>query len=89
MRTALEIERRILRLLSDIVDPNFAQTVDPQVSFFAYGMDSLAMVALGVQLSELLERTVTVDMIFDHSTPRELSEFLADPSSPEMWSVGP
>ena len=88
MITALEIEQRILRWTSEIVGPNFAQTVDPQESFFAYGIDSLAMVALGVQLSEWLGRTVSVDMISDHSTPRELAEFLADPSPPEVSSVG-
>jgi acyl carrier protein len=89
MTTALEIERRILLWLSDIVGPSFTQTIDPQVSFFAYGMDSLAMVALGAQLSELLGTTVSVDAIFDHATPRELAEFLAGPSPPEMSSVEP
>jgi len=79
MTTALEIERRILRWLSGIVGPNLAQTVDPQVSFFAYGLDSLAMVMLGDELSELLGKTIPVDMIFDHSTPRALAEFLAKP----------
>jgi acyl carrier protein len=87
--TAIEIEQHILRWLTDIVGPNLAQTVDPQVSFFAYGVDSLAMVMLGAQLSELLGRTVTDDMIFDHATPRDLAEFLAHPPLPEMSSVRP
>jgi len=87
MITALEIERMILRWLSDIVGPKLAQSVDPQESFFAYGVDSLAMVNLGTQLSESLRRSVSVDMILDHSTPRELAEFLADPPLPGTSSV--
>jgi len=85
---AVEIEQHILRWLSDIVGPNLAQTVDPQASFFGYGVDSLAMVMLAAQLSELLGRTVTADMIFDHATPRDLAEFLAHPPLPDVSSVG-
>jgi acyl carrier protein len=80
MTTAPEIERSILGWLSEIVGPGAAQTVDPESSFFDYGADSLALVRLGAYLSELFEKTVSVDVIFDHPTPRALAEFLADPS---------
>jgi acyl carrier protein len=80
MTTAPEIERSIVDWLSEIVGPGIAQTVDPESSFFDYGADSLALVKLGAYLGELFEKTVSVDMIFDHPTPRALAEFLADPS---------
>jgi acyl carrier protein len=80
MTTAPEIERSIVDWLSEIVGPGVAQTVDPESSFFDYGADSLALVKLGAYLGELFEKTVSVDMIFDHPTPRALAEFLADPS---------
>jgi acyl carrier protein len=89
MTTAPEIERSILGWLSEIVGPSVAQTVDPELSFFNYGVDSLALVRLGAYLSEWLGMTVSDDMIFDHQTPRALAEFLADPPSPEMPSDGP
>jgi acyl carrier protein len=80
MTTAPEIERSIVDWLSEIVGPGVAQTVDPESSFFDYGADSLALVKLGAYLGELFEKTVSVDMIFDHPTPRALAEFLADQS---------
>jgi acyl carrier protein len=49
-------------------------------AFFDYGADSLALVRLGAYLSELFEKTVSVDEILDHPTPKALAEFLADPS---------
>jgi acyl carrier protein len=79
MTTAPEIERSILGWLSEIVGPDAAQQVDPESSFFEYGADSLALVRLGVHLSQLFDKTVSVDMIFDHPTPRALADFLADP----------
>jgi acyl carrier protein len=81
MTTALEIERSILDWLSEILGPSAAQTVDPNSSFFDYGVDSLALIRLCAYLSERLGRTVSDDMILDHQTPRELAEFLADPTS--------
>jgi acyl carrier protein len=42
MTTASEIERSILGWLAEIVGPSVAQTVDPESSFFDYGVDSLA-----------------------------------------------
>ena len=80
MTTAPEIERSIVDWLSEIVGPGAVQTVDPESSFFDYGADSLALVRLGAYLGELFEKTVSVDMIFDHPTPRALAKFLADPS---------
>jgi acyl carrier protein len=77
MTTASEIEGWILRWLSDLVGPNVANRIDPQAPFFAYGVDSLALVKLGAQLSEWLGKTVSNDMMFDHASPRELAEFLA------------
>jgi acyl carrier protein len=81
MTTAPEIERSILGWLSEIVGPSAAQTVDPESSFFDYGVDSLALVRLGAYLSELLGKSVSDDMILDHPTPRGLAAFLADPPS--------
>jgi 4-hydroxyphenylalkanoate synthase len=78
MTTAPEIERSILGWLSEIVGPSVAQTVDPEASFFDYGVDSLAVVKLCAYLSERLGKTVSDDMILDHPTPRALAEFLAD-----------
>jgi acyl carrier protein len=77
MTAAREIERWILHWLSDLVGPNVAPTIDPQEPFFTYGVDSLALVRLGAQLSEWLGETVSDEMMFDHPTPRELAEFLA------------
>jgi acyl carrier protein len=77
MTTALEIERMILRWLSGVVGPKLGKSIDPQESFFAYGIDSLAMLNLGIQLSESLQRSVSVEEMLDHATPRELAEFLA------------
>jgi 4-hydroxyphenylalkanoate synthase len=81
MTTAPQIEQSILSWLSEIVGPSVAQTVDRESSFFDYGADSLALVRLGAHLSELFGKTVSVDMIFDHPTPRALAEFLADQPS--------
>jgi acyl carrier protein len=89
MTTVPEIERSILGWLAEVVGPNGAGTVDPESSFFDYGVDSLALVRLGAYLSEQLGRTVSDDMILDHQTPRELAEFLADTPSSEMSSAGP
>ncbi len=82
MMTAPEIERSIIGWLAEIVGPSVEQTVDPESSFFDYGVDSLALVKLGVYLSEQLGKTVSDDMIFDYPTPRKLAEFLADPGPP-------
>jgi acyl carrier protein len=89
MTKAPEIERSILGWLSEIVGPSVAQTVDPEASFFDYGVDSLALVRLGAYLSERLGKTVSDEMILDHPTPRELAGFLAEPSSPELSSDRP
>jgi acyl carrier protein len=78
MTTAPEIERSILRWLAEIVGPGTTQEVDPESSFFDYGADSLALVRLGAHLGDLFEKSVSVDDIFDHPTPRALAEFLAD-----------
>jgi acyl carrier protein len=80
MTTAPEIERSILGWLSEIVGPGTAQAIDPESSFFDYGADSLALVRLGAYLSELFDKNVSVDEIFEHPTPRALAQFLADPS---------
>jgi acyl carrier protein len=77
MTAALEIEQLILRSLSDVVGPNFAQSLDPEMPFFNHGIDSLAAVRLMARLSELLDRYVSIDLIFDYPTPRALAEFLA------------
>jgi acyl carrier protein len=81
MRSVLEIEQFILRSLSDIIGKDSAKTIDPQASFFDYGVDSLASVKLTAELSEFLGRYVSADMIIEYSTPRQLAEFLASPSS--------
>jgi acyl carrier protein len=81
MIAALEIEQMILRCLSDVVGPNFPQSFDPQTPFFNYGIDSLAAVRLMARLSELLDRYVPVDLIFDYPTPRALAKLLANSPS--------
>jgi acyl carrier protein len=77
MTTAPEIERSILAWMSEIVGPDVAKPLDPESSFFDYGADSLTLVRLGAHLSELIEKDVSVDEIFDHPTPRALADFLA------------
>jgi acyl carrier protein len=77
MTSAPDIEQFILRCLPDIIDSDSVRTLDPQASFFDYGLDSLASVKLTAQLSEFLRRYVSTEMILEHSTPRRLAEFLA------------
>jgi acyl carrier protein len=81
MTTALEYERLILRCLSDMVDVKYAQSIDPRVPFFDYGIDSVATVTLIARLSDLLGRYLPTEIVFDYPTPRELAEFLANSAS--------
>jgi acyl carrier protein len=81
MTTALEYERLILRCLSDMVDVKYAQSMDPRVSFFDYGIDSVATVTLIARLSDLLGRYLPAEIVFSYPTPRELAEFLANSAS--------
>jgi acyl carrier protein len=76
MFTQRKIEKWIVRRLSELIGPKFSKSIDPKATFFQYGLDSLAMVMLSEQLSELTGMVVSIEMIFDHPTPRELAEFL-------------
>ncbi len=77
MIAAPEIEQLILRSLSDVVGRNLTQSFDPETPFFDYGIDSLAAVRLMARFGELLDRYMSVDLIFDYPTPRALAQFLA------------
>jgi acyl carrier protein len=79
--TVLEYEQLVLRCLSETIDVNHAQSIDPQVTFFDYGIDSVAAVSLIARLSDLLGIYLPAEIVFDYTTPRELAEFLANSAS--------
>jgi acyl carrier protein len=77
-----EIERWLVCWLTNVLGPDFAHLVDPNESFFTYGLDSLAAVQLTMQLSEQLGAEVSIEAIFDHPSITELAEFLSGADVP-------
>jgi acyl carrier protein len=83
-RTKEEIERWLVRWLSETVGPDLVRTIDPGEPFSSYGLDSLAAVMLSEQVSDWLGWTVPVLSVFDYPCPAELAAFLASPTTPNL-----
>jgi hypothetical protein len=63
------------------------EAVPLDVSFFEAGGNSLLLLLLSEQLSELTSRELTVGELFQHSTVRAQTAFLTAPATPSAPSA--
>ncbi len=78
---------RVLRAWAEALDIEI-EAVPLDVSFFEAGGNSLLLLLLSEQLSELTARDLTVGELFQHSTVRAQTEFLTARASAPAPQIG-
>ncbi|ESA33424.1 phosphopantetheine-binding protein [Leptolyngbya sp. Heron Island J] len=59
------------------------ETIDPDVPFDSYGLDSTEVIGLSGDLEEWLQQKVSPTLLYDYPTVATLAEHLADRSLPQ------
>lgn len=59
------------------------ETIDPDVPFDSYGLDSTEVIGLSGDLEEWLQQQVSPMLFYDYPTVATLAEHLADRSLPQ------
>ena len=70
------MEQEVERVIRSLLGLPTGQPVDPQLSFFSMGIDSLLSVEVRNQVQRIVERPVPATIVFRCPTIRELSSYL-------------
>ena len=75
--TAVTIETWLCEQLATSLNVA-VETIDPDVPFDSYGLDSTEVIGLSGELEEFLQQKVSPTLLYDYPTVATLAEHLAD-----------